>query len=112
LALLGMSIVLPAVPASSALHALAAGAMASMTLAVMSRATLGHTGRTLHADLPTVAIFILVTLGAAVRVVAPLLPLDPMRAIMLAGLLWGGAFLLFVLAYGPKLVGPRPDGRG
>ena len=33
------------------------------------------------------------------------------RAIELAGLLWGGAFLLFVLAYGPRLVGPRPDGR-
>lgn len=112
LALLGASIVLPAVSTTSALHALAAGAMASMTLAVMTRATLGHTGRILHADLATVAIFALVTLGAAVRVGAPLLPIDPMRAIMLAGLLWGGAFLLFVLTYGPKLVGPRPDGRG
>lgn len=109
--LLGISVVFPAVPTTSALHALAAGAMASMTLAVMTRATLGHTGRTLHADLPTVAIFVLVTLGAAVRVSAPLLPLDYMRAIELAGLLWGGAFLLFVLTCGPKLVGPRPDGR-
>lgn len=111
LLLLGASIVVPAVPATSALHALAAGAMASMTLAVMSRATLGHTGRALHADLPTVAIFVFVTLGAAVRVAAPLLPLDYMPAIELAGLLWGGAFLLFVLTYGPKLAGPRPDGR-
>ncbi|MFC7498552.1 NnrS family protein [Enterovirga sp. GCM10030262] len=111
LLLLGTSILVPAVPATSGLHALAAGAMASMTLAVMTRATLGHTGRILRADLPTVAIFVLVTLGAAVRVAAPLLPLDYMRSIQLAGLLWGGAFLLFVLAYGPRLVGPRPDGR-
>jgi uncharacterized protein involved in response to NO len=109
--LLGISLVVPAVPTTSALHALAAGAMASMTLAVMTRATLGHTGRALHANLPTIAIFVLVTLGAVVRVAAPLLPLDYMRAIELAGLLWGGAFLLFVLAYGPKLAGPRPDGR-
>lgn len=111
LILLGASILVPTVPSTSALHALAAGAMASMTLAVMTRATLGHTGRNLRADLSTVAIFALVTLGAAVRVAAPLLPLDPMHAIMLAGLLWGGAFLLFLLAYGPKLVGARPDGR-
>jgi uncharacterized protein involved in response to NO len=111
LVLLGSSVVLPTIPTTSALHALAAGAMASMTLAVMTRATLGHTGRILHADLATVAIFVLVTLGAALRVAAPLLPVDYMRAIELAGLLWGGAFLLFVLAYGPRLVGPRPDGR-
>jgi uncharacterized protein involved in response to NO len=77
----------------------------------MTRATLGHTGRALHADLPTIAIFALVTLGAAVRAGAPLLPLDYMHSIELAGLMWGGAFLLFVLAYGPKLVGKRPDGR-
>lgn len=111
LLLLGTSVVVPAVPTTSALHALAAGAMASMTLAVMTRATLGHTGRILHADHPTVAIFVLVTLGAAIRVAAPSLPVDYMRAVELAGLLWGGAFLLFVLTYGPKLVGARPDGR-
>lgn len=111
LLLLGTSIIAPSVPATSALHALSAGAMASMTLAVMTRATLGHTGRALHADLATVAIYAFVTLGAAIRVAAPLLPFDYMRMSELAGLLWGGAFLLFALAYGSKLVGPRPDGR-
>jgi uncharacterized protein involved in response to NO len=111
LLLLGTSILDPIVPATSALHALGAGAMASMTLAVMTRATLGHTGRRLRADMPTSAIFALVTLGAALRVAAPLLPFDYRGAIELAGLMWGGAFLLFVLAYGPKLVGERPDGR-
>lgn len=111
LLLLGMSIFDPALPRSSALHALTAGAMASMTLAVMTRATLGHTGRALRADAPTVAIYALVTIGAAVRVAAPLIPFDYMRVIEVGGLLWGGAFLLFVLAYGPMLVGGRPDGR-
>jgi uncharacterized protein involved in response to NO len=111
LLLLGASIVFPDLPRSSAIHALAAGAMASMTLAVMTRATLGHTGRQLRADGWTVAVYALVTLGAALRVTAPWLPLDYMRAIELAGFAWGGAFLLFVFAYGPKLLGPRPDGR-
>ena len=111
LLLLGWSIYDPSIARTSALHALTAGAMASMTLAVMTRATLGHTGRELRADGLTSAIYLLVTLGAALRVGAMLLPFDYMRAIELSGLMWGGAFLLFVITYGPKLLGERPDGR-
>jgi len=111
LILLGMSLLVPTQPASAALHALAAGAMASMTLAVMTRATLGHTGRELKADGGTTSIYLLVTLGAALRVAAPWLPFDYMLLIQLSGVLWGGSFLLFLLVYGPKLLGPRPDGK-
>lgn len=96
---------------TAGLHALGAGAMASMVLAVMTRATLGHTGRELHADNGTVAIYLLITLGAALRVSAPWLPLDYLMLVKVAGTLWGGAFLLFLVLYGPKLLGPRPDGR-
>lgn len=111
LLLLGASIVSAVMPVSAAMHALAAGAMASMTLAVMTRATRGHTGRPLEADRATVVIYLLVTLGAVLRVVAPLLPIDYMLSIRLAGGLWGAAFLLFALAYGPMLLGPRADGK-
>jgi uncharacterized protein involved in response to NO len=111
LLLLGMSLLVPTQPASPALHALAAGAMASMTLAVMTRATLGHTGRDLRADNATVTIYGLVTLGAAVRVAASWLPFDYLLLIKLSGALWGGSFLLFLASYGPKLLGPRPGGR-
>lgn len=85
--------------------------MASMILAVMTRATLGHTGRTLHAGKGTVLIYSLVTAGAALRVAAPWLSNDYLLLIKIAGTLWGAAFLLFLLLYGPKLLGPRPDGR-
>ena len=98
-------------PISAAMHALAAGAMASMTLAVMTRATRGHTGRPLEADRATVLIYVLVTAGAVLRVAAPLLPIDYMLSIRLAGGLWGGAFLLFALVYGPMLLGPRAVGK-
>jgi uncharacterized protein involved in response to NO len=50
LLLLGLSILPASVPASSAIHALTAGAVGTMTLAVMTRATLGHTGRTIASD--------------------------------------------------------------
>ena len=111
LLLLGQSLLVPTQPTSSALHALAAGAMASMTLAVMTRATRGHTGRELKADATTVAIYALVTLGAALRVAAPWLPLDYLLLLRIAGGLWGGAFLLFLCSYGPMLLCKRPDGR-
>ena len=111
LILLGTSLLVPSQPASAALHALAAGAMASMTLAVMTRATLGHTGRDLRADTGTTIIYLAVTLGAALRVSAPWLPFDYMRLIEVSGALWGAAFLLFLALYGPMLLGPRPDGR-
>ena len=111
LLLLGEGLISPTQPTSAALHALAAGAMGSMTLAVMTRATLGHTGRELHADKGTSAIYLLVTLGAALRVAAVWLPFDYLMLIKLSGGLWAGAFLLFLAVYGPKLLGPRPDGR-
>ena len=111
LLLLGLSIVDVDVSGTAGVHALTAGAMASMVLAVMTRATLGHTGRELRADSGTVLVYGLVTAGAALRVSAPFLPFDYLMMIKLAGALWGGAFLLFLAVYAPKLLGPRPDGR-
>lgn len=111
LVLLGLAGYLPGLPASTGLHALGAGAMASMTLAVMTRATLGHTGRTLHADGWTRAIYTLVTVGAALRVAATALPFDYLQTVMVSGLLWSGAFVLFLWSYGPYLLDARPDGR-
>lgn len=108
LLLLGAAILWPVVPVSSAMHALGAGAMAGMTLAVMTRATRGHTGRPLEADGATVGIYVLVNLGALLRVAAPLLPLDYMLSIRLAGGLWGGAFLLFIFVYG-RMALQRPS---
>jgi uncharacterized protein involved in response to NO len=111
LALLGASILSAAVPESAAIHALTAGAMATMILAVMTRATLGHTGRELRADGATISLYLLVTLGAVLRVAAPFGLFDYMGGIELAGLAWAAAFLIFLLTYGPMLIRPRIDGR-
>lgn len=111
LALLGIAILTEAVPATTALHALTAGAMGGMTLAVMTRATLGHTGRALAAGRLTVLAYLLVTLAALVRVAAPLLPVDYMHAIHCASAAWIGAFLLFLIVYGPMLLARRIDGK-
>ena len=62
------------------------------------------------ADGWTALIYLLVTLGAVLRVASPFLPFDYLVTLQIAGAAWGGAFLLFVLAYGPKLFAPRVDG--
>jgi uncharacterized protein involved in response to NO len=106
LALLGLSLT-GAVPRSAAIHALTAGAMATMILAVMTRAILGHTARELKANAATTVVYLLVTAGAVLRVAASLRLIDYNMGIDVAGVVWGGAFLLFLIAYAPVLWRPR-----
>lgn len=106
LLLLGASLLGLALPATAALHALTAGAMGAMTLSVMTRAALGHTGRPLTAGGREIAIFALVHLGAAGRVVGAAFPGQYLTLLALSALLWGGAFALFALSYGPMLLRP------
>lgn len=99
------------IPPAAGLHALTAGAMGSMILAVMTRVSLGHTGRPLVLPSGAVASYLLVTAGAAARVLAALAPGTAQPSLLLAGgLLWAGAFGLFAVLYGPILTRPRIDG--
>jgi uncharacterized protein involved in response to NO len=96
------------VSAAIASHAFGAGAIGTMIMAVMSRASLGHTGRRLVASRPIVAAYLLVTLAAVVRVVGPLLTSQYYAAVLGgAGVAWVAAFTLFVLVYAPILTTPR-----
>ena len=95
------------VPRSAGIHALTAGAMATMILAVMSRATLGHTGRDLVASPMTVASYTCVTIGACLRVAASLGVGDYSLMLDVAGVFWGAALLLFAVAYAPILWSAR-----
>lgn len=108
LVMLGLSALAPdLMPLSSALHALTAGAIATMTLAVMTRATRGHTGRAIESDRLTVALYAAAMAGAVLRVAAPLAPAFYMHLLICGGLLWSLAFVLFVWRYGPMLVKKR-----
>lgn len=107
-ALLGLSMIVDVVPASAAIHALTVGAIGTMILAVMTRATRGHSGRDLSADRVTSAIFALVTLAAISRVAAAFAPDWIMALLGLSAGLWITAFGLFVLAYARMLLLPVP----
>jgi len=106
LALLGLSL-MNLVPRSAAIHALTAGAMATMILAVMTRASLGHTARDLKANAATTLLYVLVTAGAVLRVAAALGLMNTRIGLDVAGSAWGAALLLFLIAYGPVLWRPR-----
>lgn len=92
-------------PLQDAVHALVTGAVGVMTLAVMTRASLGHTGRAKHAGLLTVIIYLLVNFGAILRVFGPSLDLWGDRSLALAAGCWSGAYLLFAIGYGHILFG-------
>lgn len=85
-----------------ALHALGAGAIGQMTLAVMARASLGHSGRALVADPATSLAFMLVFLGAVLRITASWQP-DAFFLLYASATLWSGGFAIFVVRYLPVL---------
>jgi uncharacterized protein involved in response to NO len=98
-------------PPTAALHALTAGAVGTMLLAVMSRASLGHTGRALVAHRITVIAYGVLTAAALLRVAAPLVPGFYDTLLAVAGIGWAVAFALFSAVYLPILTLSRRDGK-
>jgi uncharacterized protein involved in response to NO len=89
------------------LHGLTVGAIGLMTLAIMTRATLGHTGRDLHADGKTVAIYALIALAALLRLPAPSAGGAYMGLIHASATAWSLGFALYLAVYGPMLLKRR-----
>ena len=107
-ALLGLSLLDVGVPVASAIHALTAGAIGTMIIAVMPRVTLGHTGRDLTTNRSTIVIFILINAAAIMRVAASWNMGGMMILLALSGICWIAAFGLFEIVYGPMLLTGRP----
>ena len=95
-----------------AIHAFTAGAIGTMTLGMMARVSLGHTGRILRVGSAMTWAFMLANLAAASRVVLPIFSAGRYREwIVVAGLFWSLAFAIFVISYVRILIQPRVDGR-
>jgi uncharacterized protein involved in response to NO len=101
----GMALIWGWVEPSAALHALTAGAIGVMILAMATRASLGHGGRALHANAATVAAYVCVIVAALLRVFTPA---DWAEA---AAVAWIVGYGLFVFAYWSVLTRPRVDGK-
>ena len=104
----GLSAWSGAIPASAGVHAWGVGAIGVMTLAIMTRASLGHTGQSLHATRATKAIYAAALLAAVARIAAALTPAWAFALLHVAALFWLCAFAGFVLAYAGALFRARP----
>jgi uncharacterized protein involved in response to NO len=93
-------------PQVAGIHALAGG-IGTMTLAMMTRATLGHTGRQLAASPAAQAIYPAVIIAALARIRAALHPVWSQSLLHIAAFAWAAAFVGFAVAFGPLLIGER-----
>lgn len=95
---------------TAAQHVWMAGAVGLMTLAVMTRASLGHSGRALHATRPITAIYAALILAVVARFLAGSLPAETWL-LHLAGTAWIAAFAGFAVVYWPILTRPKLSAR-
>ncbi len=107
-ALAGFGTVAP----SLALHAYTVGTIGTLTLGMMARVSLGHTGRAMQSARPIDVAFVLINVAAFFRIIVPLVfPAAYPTWIGAASIFWLVAFLLFVGVYTPVLIRPRVDGQ-
>ncbi|WP_262029261.1 NnrS family protein [Microvirga sp. Mcv34] len=94
-------------PTAAGLHAWTGGAMGAMTLGVMSRASLGHTGRALVASASVRLLYLLLVASALARICAAIHPAWGDTLLHVAGGAWAAAFIGFGLVYWNILTRPR-----
>ncbi|MDH5395450.1 MAG: NnrS family protein [Gammaproteobacteria bacterium] len=94
------------------LHAFTVGGIGIMTLGMMARVSLGHTGRDMKINRLMVLSFILINIAAIFRVLVPIFfPESYLQWVQISAWLWIGAFVIFLLVYTPMWVNVRVDGR-
>ena len=112
LILLGLSYLFPEIPTNHSWHLLTIGGIGDIILAMISRVSLGHTGRALQAPKLMSLAFSALVIASILRSFGPwLMPEKTLLFIDISGLLWIVSFALFVIFYGPMLLKPRVDGR-
>jgi uncharacterized protein involved in response to NO len=100
------------VPRSAAVHAFAIGATGGLTLGMMTRTALGHTGRKLGSGRVEATAYVLVQCAAAARILTlAALPAAAVAGIHVAAAAWSVAFLLYFARYLPWLIRARADGQ-
>ena len=108
----GVAIAWRVLPFPLALHVLTIGGIGIMTFAMMTRVSLGHSGRKLQVNRATGLAYAGLVAAVAVRVGGgALLPQFYMGTVVFSGLLWVAAFMVFAVVYLPILFSPRADGR-
>ena len=90
---------------SAAIHAFSVGSVGGLIIGMITRTALGHSGRMVRAGRVEVAAFLLIILAAILRVSAALIPAAYLWGMLAAGAAWTAGFLVYLLSYGPLLLG-------
>ncbi len=106
-----LSDVVGILPRSVAIHAFTAGSMGTFIIGMMSRVSLGHSGRPLQLAKGFILSYICITLSGVVRVASGFYMEHYTLGILVAGIFWGLSFLIFLIYYARVLILPRADGR-
>ena len=100
------------VPPQFTIHAFTVGGIGVLTLGMMARVSLGHTGRPLKVGAAMTTAFVLINLAAVGRgLLPPFFPQFFSQLIVASGAFWIAAFTIFIIVYTPILIQPRVDGR-
>jgi uncharacterized protein involved in response to NO len=100
------------IAAQFTIHAFTVGGIGVLTIGMMARVSLGHTARPLKVTSSMAIAFALLNLAAVLRGLLPFIfPLWFSQLVILSGMLWIAAFLVFVILYAPILTQPRIDGQ-
>ena len=112
LIILGMSYLITPMPSNHIWHLLTVGGMGGLILAMISRVSLGHTGRPLSPPKAISAAYVFIILAALIRAVGPwLLPEKTLLFIDISATFWLLGFGIFIVTYAPMLMSARKDGR-
>jgi uncharacterized protein involved in response to NO len=103
----GISQISDVISTSQAIHTITVGAMGMMILSMISRVTLGHTGRPIQVGRLMTSAFIIFFLATLVRIFGALFTDDNLLIIISSALFWAGAYALFVFKYAPILIKKR-----
>mgnify|MGYP003373796934 CR=1 FL=1 len=100
------------ISSSPSTHAFTSGAIGIMIYGMITRVSLGHTGRKIHATSIIILSYVFILASSLIRVFGPLaLPEHNLSFIEISGWLWFGAFTIFTIVYAPILCKPREDGK-
>lgn len=112
LVLKGVTAFVPTWIPTASLHALAVGSIATLILGMMTRVSLGHTGRMLAVTTSIALGYVSLGVAALLRAIGPLVVPSAYRFLLIAsGVAWTIAFAIFLIGYFPMLIAPRIDGK-
>ena len=112
LGVMALSYLVPELPKNHLWHLITIGAIGGIILAMISRVSLGHTGRVLTVTMPMSCAFICISMATLVRSFGPWFdPSNTLLFIHISSGLWVLGFMIFIIKYAPMFLRPRVDGR-